>query len=176
MPNLTRRTLTTLMAAGLAAPGLARAAPAGREVVLDASKATGPLDRFFDLSVGSDYPGTLIRDANMAQLKTTVDELGFRYIRFHGIFHDVLNTVKRVDGKIVYDWTKIDYLYDHLLERHIKPFVELGFSPDALKTSDASIFYWKGNTSHPRFDEWAQLIDAFARHLIARYGAAEVHT
>ncbi len=181
-PDLTRRTLSStlasILAAGLAAPSLARALPsaAGREIVLDASQAKEPLDRFFDLSVGSDYPGTLIRDANQAQLKTAVDELGFRYIRFHGIFHDVLNTVKRVDGKIVYDWTKIDYLYDHLLERHIKPFVELGFSPDALKTSDASIFYWKGNTSHPRMDEWAGLIDAFARHLIQRYGAAEVHT
>jgi xylan 1,4-beta-xylosidase len=28
------------------------------------------LDRFFDLSVGSDYPGTLIRDARQAQFKT----------------------------------------------------------------------------------------------------------
>jgi xylan 1,4-beta-xylosidase len=175
-PNLTRRTLASILAAGLAAPGLARALSAGREITLDAAKAAVPLDRFFDLSVGSDYPGSLIRDSNLAQLATTVDELGFRYIRFHAIFHDVLHTVKSVDGKIVYDWTKIDYLYDQLLARHIKPFVELGFTPEALKTSDNSIFYWKGNTSHPRFDLWAHLIDAFARHLLERYGAAEVHS
>ena len=30
---------------------------------------TGLVDRFFDLSVGSDYPGTLIRDDSQAQLK-----------------------------------------------------------------------------------------------------------
>ena len=39
------------------------------------------------------------------------------------------------NGKTVYDWTKIDQLYDDLLARHIKPFVELGFTPKALATS-----------------------------------------
>jgi beta-xylosidase len=34
-----------------------------------------------------------------------------------------------VDGKPVYDWTKIDQLYDRLLKMGIKPFVELGFTP-----------------------------------------------
>ena len=179
MPDkLSRRDLVATLAA---AAGVVAVAPAfsdtlGRNVSLDVRKATTPLDRFFDLSVGSDYPGTLIRDANQAQLKTAVDELGFRYIRFHDIFHDVLGTVKVVDKKLVFDWTKIDYLYDNLLKKGIKPFVELGFTPDAMKTSDQTIFYWKGNTSHPRFDMWRQLIEAFARHLIERYGAAEVRT
>jgi xylan 1,4-beta-xylosidase len=175
--KISRRSLSALMLVGMAgAPGAFAKSVKGRQVALDMSQATQPLDRFFDLCVGSDFPGTLIRDDSQAQLKTTVDELGFRYIRFHDIFHDVLGTVKSVDGKIVYDWTKIDYLYDALLAKKIKPFVELGFSPDALKTSDQTIFYWKGNTSHPRFDLWAHLIDAFARHIIARYGIEEVRT
>src|ERR1700690_1889522 len=88
-----------------------------------------PVDRFFDLSVASDYPGTLIRPDSQAQLKTAVDELGFRYIRFHAVFHDVLDTVRIENGKCIYDWTKIDQLYDDLLANHIKPFVELGFTP-----------------------------------------------
>ncbi|MDI7775347.1 beta-xylosidase [Asticcacaulis sp. EMRT-3] len=136
----------------------------------------GPLDHFFDLSVGSDYPGTLIRDDSLAQLQTAEDELHFRYIRFHAIFHDVLGTYKIVNGQPVYDWTKIDYLYDHLLKIGIKPFVELGFTPEAMKTSDQTIFYWKGNTSHPDPKLWAGLVDAFARHIEARYGKDEVRS
>jgi xylan 1,4-beta-xylosidase len=147
-----------------------------RPIEADADRTTGPVDRFFDLSVGSDYPGTLIRDDSMAQLKLTVDELGFRYIRFHAIFHDVLGTVRVENGKTVYDWTKIDQLYDDLLARHIKPFVELGFTPKALATSGNSIFYWKGNTSHPDPAGWKSLIDAFIRHIEARYGQAEVRS
>ena len=130
------------------------AQPAAREIVADIRETTGPVDRFFDLSVGSDYPGTLIREDTQAQLKTAVDELGFRYIRFHAIFHDVLGTVRVENGKTVYDWTKVDQLYDDLLARHIKPFVELGFTPKALATSSNSIFYWNGNTSHPKPEGW----------------------
>lgn len=147
-----------------------------RVIVADVHDTSGPVNRFFDLSVGSDYPGTLIRPDSQQQLQMVTDELGFRYIRFHAIFHDVLGTVREENGKIVYNWTKIDQLYDDLLARHIKPFVELGFTPQALKTSDNSIFYWHGNTSHPKPEQWSALVAAFARHIEQRYGRAEVRT
>ena len=157
----------------------ASAAPAPepvRAIEVDVARAAAPIDRAFDLSVGSDFAGTLIRPDSLAQLDTAVRELGFRYVRFHDIFTDALGTVKMRDGRIVYDWTKIDQLYDALLARKIKPFVELGFTPDALKTSDQTIFYWKGNTSHPQAEGWAGLIDAYVRHLRQRYGAEEVRS
>jgi len=147
-----------------------------RSLVVDLNQTAAPVDRFFDLSVGSDYPGTLLREDSLAQLKMTTDELGFRYIRFHAIFHDALRTVKVENGETVYDWTKIDQLYDALLARHIKPFVELGFTPAALATSQNSIFFWHGNTSHPKPEGWRDLIDAFIRHIEARYGRDEVRT
>ncbi len=157
------------------APAAASAAEAPpREITVDVARAERPLDRFFDLSVGSDFPGTLIRPDSQAHLKLAVDELGFRYLRFHDIFHDVLGTVRVVDGRTVYDWTKIDQLYDDLLSKGIKPFIELGFTPKAMTTSEQTIFYWKGNTSHPKLEPWRDLVDAFVRHLRERYGAAEV--
>jgi xylan 1,4-beta-xylosidase len=150
--------------------------PETRVIFVNLKDTTGPVDRFFDLSVGSDYPGTLIRDDSQAQLKVAVDELGFRYLRFHAIFHDVLGTVKVEDGKTVYNWSRIDQLYDDLLARHIRPFVELGFTPKALATSENNIFYWHGNTSHPKPDGWRALVNAFIRHIEERYGKAEVRT
>jgi xylan 1,4-beta-xylosidase len=143
---------------------------------VDIGTLSGPVDRFFDLSVGSDFPGTLIRPDSQAQLKLVVDELGFRYIRFHAIFHDVLETLRLDNGKVTYDWSKIDQLYDELLAKHIRPFVELGFTPKALATSQNSVFYWKGNTSHPEPAGWRDLVCAFIRHLEGRYGRAEVRT
>jgi len=145
-----------------------------RIVAADLEKSSGPVDRFFDFSVGSDYPGTLMRDDSQAQLKLATEELGFRYLRFHAIFHDVLGTVRVENGKTIYDWSKIDQLYDDLLARHIRPFVELGFTPQALATSQNSIFYWKGNTSHPNPEGWQRLVDAFVRHIEERYGKDEV--
>lgn len=148
----------------------------GRAITLDISDARRPVDHFFDLSVGSDYPGTLIRNDSQVQLKLVTQELGFRYIRFHAIFHDILGTVKVENGRTVYHWTKIDQLYDDLLARGIRPFVELGFTPQALATSNNSIFYWHGNTSHPLPDGWRDLIAAFTRHIEQRYGKNEVRT
>jgi len=152
----------------------AYAAPPQRRIVLDLAEARQPLDRFFDHCVGADYPGTLMREDSLAQLQTAVDELGFRHLRFHAIFHDVLKTVRREGDRLVFDFGGIDRLYDALLARRIRPFVELGFTPLALKTSGSQIFYWAGNTSHPEPAGWAALVDAFIRHLLQRYGAAEV--
>lgn len=174
--KLLRRLAGAAALVAVLAATVATAKPAARPIDIDVAKAVKPVDRFFDLAVGSDYPGTLIRDDSQAQLKTAADELGFRYVRFHAIFHDVLGTVKVVDGKTVYDWTKIDRLYDDLKARKMKPFVELGFTPEAMKTSDNKIFWWQGNTSHPKPEAWAVLIDAFIRHVEARYGRDEVRT
>jgi len=169
-----RQSLTLLALAATFSAAQATARP--RQISIDVAKAGAPIDRSFNLSVGADYPGTLMRNDSMAQLKTAVDELGFRYIRFHGLFHDKLGTVKRVDGRIVYDWTGVDQLIDDLLARRIKPFVELGFTPAAMATSGQTLFYWKGNTSHPEPKAWATLLDAFVRHVRVRYGATEVRS
>ncbi|MCI4589492.1 beta-xylosidase [Sphingobium sp. BYY-5] len=162
----------------LAQSSKAPSAPAaqGRSLDVDLSRAGAPIDRAFDLSVGSDFAGTLSRADSLAQLATAVDELGFRYVRFHAPFHDALHTVQRRDGKIVYDWAGLDRLFDALLARRIKPFVELGFTPEAMATSKQTIFYWKGNTSHPEPKAWAALVDAFVRHMRERYGAEEVRS
>lgn len=170
MRSLYRGTL----ALGACLATTAAAAQPDRTITIDLAAAREPVDRFFDLSIGSDYPGTLIRPDSQAQLATVVRELGFRYVRFHDIFHDTLGTVRVVDGRTVYDWTRIDQLYDALLAKGIRPFVELGFTPNAMRTSEQTIFYWKGNTSHPKPDQWRALIDAFVRHVRHRYGAQEV--
>jgi xylan 1,4-beta-xylosidase len=43
-----------------------------------------------------------------------------------------------------------------------------------MKTSEQTIFYWKGNSSHPKLEPWRDLIDAFVRHVRKRYGADEL--
>src|SRR6476660_4128083 len=36
------------------------------------------------------------------------------------------------DGKPVYDWTIVDRIFDTYLERGLKPYVQIGFMPEAL--------------------------------------------
>ncbi|WP_292104619.1 cellulase family glycosylhydrolase [Brevundimonas sp.] len=149
-------------------------AASGREITVDLNAPARPRDRMALHSVGADYPGVTGRDDALAQLRIVRDELGFDYIRFHAIFHDDMGVYREVDGRPVYDFSRIDRLYDRFLEMGIRPFIELGFTPHDMRTSDQTLFYWQGNTSHPDPEKWEGLIDAFVRHLIARYGAEEV--
>src|SRR4026207_2399774 len=43
-----------------------------RRMEIDIPRAGRPVDRFFDFSIGSDYPGTLIRPDSQAHLKLAV--------------------------------------------------------------------------------------------------------
>jgi xylan 1,4-beta-xylosidase len=59
--------MTLGLALGMHAMAAHAGGPAPRHVALDLSRAAAPMDRFFDLSVGADYPGTTGRAENLAR-------------------------------------------------------------------------------------------------------------
>jgi xylan 1,4-beta-xylosidase len=156
---------------------LAAQTSAPRVIHADMNAVSGPRSTAYNFCVGADHGGMLLREANQQQLALARQELGFRYIRFHGIFLDDLEAYKEVDGKPVYNWTKIDTVYDVIRKAGMKPFIELGFMPNDLASGKQTIFYWKGNVTQPKdYKKWGDFIEAFARHLQQRYGDAEVAT
>ncbi|MDQ6420027.1 helix-turn-helix domain-containing protein [Paenibacillus sp. LHD-117] len=110
------------------------------------------------------------------QLTELQRKLGFRFIRFHGIFNDEMMVYREDDqGNPLYNWTYVDNLYDFLLGEGIRPFVELGFMPTALRRSNETIFWWKANISPPSDQaKWNALVRAFVAHCANRYGMEEV--
>jgi xylan 1,4-beta-xylosidase len=148
-----------------------------RAVVADMATIVGARDMAWQDCVGADHPGILLRPGNLAQLKLVHDELGFKFIRFHGILHDDMEVYREVNGKPVYNFDKIDAAYGAILNLGMKPFVEIGFMPHDLASGTKTIFYWKGNGSPPKdWSKWADFMTAFARHLEARFGVAEVRS
>ncbi len=146
-----------------------------RVIVVDVAKPSGPRDSFWRACVGSGHAGIMLHDDNLKQLALVQQEIGFERIRFHGLFDDDMAVCRVVDGKPVYDFSKIDQLYDAFLKINIRPFVELGFMPGDLASGTTTVFYYKGNVTLPKdYDQWGGLIRAFAKHLIDRYGVAEV--
>ena len=119
-----------------------------------------------------------LREDFAKQLKMLQSDIGFEYIRFHGIFADELLAYnEKPDGEIYYNFNHTDKLIDLLLENNIKPFLELGFMPKDLTSTDASIFWWNCNVSPPNdINKWLDFLEAFIRHLINRYGIDEVLT
>jgi xylan 1,4-beta-xylosidase len=155
--------------------GTPTAAQPIRHIVADMTAVSGPRDMAWQDCVGADHPGILLRPANLAHLKLAHDEIGFKFIRFHGIFHDDMEAYREVGGQPVYNFDKIDAVYGAILKTGMKPLVEIGFMPSDLASDTRTIFYWKANGSPPKdWGRWADFITAFTRHLEARFGKAEV--
>lgn len=113
------------------------------------------------------------------QLEELQREIGFEYIRFHGIFCDDMMVCNlNEEGKIIYNWTYVDELLDFFRKVNIKPFIGLDFMPSEIKESDeTAFFWWKANISGPRdIKLWTDLVDKFIKHCINRYGLTEVET
>jgi xylan 1,4-beta-xylosidase len=147
-----------------------------RVIEVDVKASKGKLSQTFNMCVGAGRANEGLRADWQQQLAETNRDAGFRYIRMHGLLTDDMG-VYRVDarGKEQYNFQYIDALYDYLLSIHVKPFVELGFMPAALASSDKTIFWWRGNVTPPRsYEQWGSLIKALTEHFTARYGAAEV--
>lgn len=148
-----------------------------RSIAVDVGHVKGPRDMFWRLCVGADYPGILLRPDNLAHLRLVREELGFEYIRFHGIFHDSMGAYREVDGRPVHDFTRIGAVYDAILAIGMKPFVEIGFMPNALASRQETIFYWQANGAPPKdYDRWRDFITAFATFLLERYGREEIRS
>ncbi len=167
------------------------------QIRVDAGATLGelkPIWRFF----GADEPNY----ATMRHGRKLVGELG--ELRLRDVFfraHNLLTTgdgtpalkwgstdVYREDaaGNPVYSWTILDGIFDTYLGRGVRPYVEIGFMPEALSVKPEPYrHHW---TPAAKYDEiytgwayppkdyakWAELVFQWVKHSVAKYGAAEV--
>lgn len=130
---------------------------------------------FWNTCIGAGRACEGLRFDWQKQLKMTVTDCGFRYIRFHGLLCDEMGIYQKRNGVVFYNYTYVDMLFDSLLEARIRPFVEFGFMPDDLASGTGTQFWWKGNVTPPKdYDAWAKLLTNLISHWILRYGKAEV--
>jgi xylan 1,4-beta-xylosidase len=91
-------------------------------------------------------------------------------------------------GKAVYDWTIVDRIFDTYLQARAKPFVEIGFMPQALSSAPEPYQapwipgapnkdYGSGWSYPPRdYQKWSELVYQWARHCAEKYGQAEAES
>jgi xylan 1,4-beta-xylosidase len=91
-------------------------------------------------------------------------------------------------GNPIYDWTLTDRIFDSYLARGVRPYVQLGFMPQALSTKPEPYrHHW---TPKARYEEiylgwaappkdyakWSELCYQWTKHCVEKYGRAEVET
>lgn len=89
-------------------------------------------------------------------------------------------------GSPVYDWTIADRILDTYLQAGAKPFVEIGFMPEALSRKpqpytphwnpgDKFDQYYIGWAYPPKdYAKWGELVYQWVRHTVQKYGSEEV--
>lgn len=141
----------------------------------------GRLSEAWRHCVGTGRIELALRRDYQDSLKLLEDDIGFRYIRGHGLLSDGMAVHRPYEWegtrRVHHSFTYLDQIVDAYLDLGIRPFVELGFMPEELASGKQTVFWWRGHVTPPRsYQEWADLVRATVAHLVDRYGLDEVRT
>ena len=106
----------------------------------------------------------------------------FRFWRSHNIFSDreapwgLLSGGKVYqedsNGNPIYNWDRLDQVFDLIVNAGLTPIVELGFMPEALTSDPDRVGDWGvANVAPPKdYVKWKELVKETVQHLLERYG------
>lgn len=156
--------------------------------IIDLSKITfEPYKKKWQFCVGSGNAKLALQTDYQEQLKYIHDQLGFKRVRFHGIFNDGLYVVRGLDDLFNLNidtpnireisFQQVGKILDAVIKSGVKPFIEIGMMPRLLAKDDKSIFKYKDYVSMPKnINEWNNLVQYFIQFIVNRYGIDEVKT
>jgi xylan 1,4-beta-xylosidase len=168
-------------------------------IQVDAGRTLGPLKpiwRFF----GADEPNyATMKDGR--KLLGDLGRLGQPQVFFRT--HNLLNSGdgtpafkwgstgiydEDAASRPVYNWTVVDRIFDTYLTNDIRPYVEIGFMPEALSRKPEPYQHaWRPGLpyneiytgwAYPPKDyaKWAELVYQWTKHCVEKYGRAEVES
>src|SRR5688572_13956811 len=197
--------LALITCAASAATALAQAAPASQpswqpfpvSIRVDAASDQGelkPIWRFF----GADEPNYAYMEHGQKLLRE-LGEMRPKQVFFRT--HNLLTTgdgtpalkwgstnayTEDAQGNPVYDWTIVDRIFDAGLKNGVRPYVQIGFMPQALSVKPEPYrHHW---TPRAKYEEiytgwayppkdwakWEELVYQWAKHSVEKYGKDEV--
>jgi xylan 1,4-beta-xylosidase len=165
---------------------------------IDVEKSKGemrPVWRFF----GYDEPNyTYMKDGKKLLSQLAALSPATVYVRTHNLLTSGDGTpalkwgstnayTEDKEGRPVYDWKIVDRIFDTYLERGLKPYVQIGFMPEALSIKPKPYQHkWAPNNRNPLgtgwaypprdYNKWAELVYRWVKHSVDKYGRAEVET
>ena len=139
-----------------------------------------PFRNLTDYCVGTGRLDLALHREYQEQLSAVQKECRFRHVRGHGLFSDQMGIYQEwgppfAEKEQWYCFTYLDRVIDAWLENGLEPFLELGFMPEKLSSSQQTLFYWKAHTVPPKDpEEWCRLLRETLKHLVHRYGRERV--
>lgn len=201
MTTCTGRALLVALILSLSASAAAPVVGQGDRAVIrvDAATTLGPLKPIWAF-FGYDEPNyTYMKDGRRLLTELAALSPVPVYVRMHnlltsgdgsaGLKWGSTNAYSEdASGRPQYDWRIVDRIFDTLVERKMKPLVEIGFMPEALSTKptpyrhawapgdDYSKVYTGWSYPPTDYAKWGELAYQWVRHSVAKYGRAEVES
>ena len=91
-------------------------------------------------------------------------------------------------GRPAYHWVLLDRIFDTYTHQGVRPYVEIGFMPEALSIKPEPYqHHWTPQAAYDEiytgwayppkdYVKWAELVYRWSRHCVERYGRAEVES
>lgn len=92
------------------------------------------------------------------------------------------------NGNPIYDYRIVDLIFDTYLKNGVRPYVQLGFMPQAMSTKPEPYMHeWRPGLPYDEvytgwayppksFEKWGELVYQWTKHCVERYGRSEVET
>jgi len=136
---------------------------------------TVALPHAWERIVGGGHATLALRADYQAQLRRVHQDLGFQYVRFHGLLSDDVGTLTQQGRDSVHSFYNVHRVWDAVLDIGMRPFVGLSFTPTAIASGEATMVRHRDNVTPPKnWSDWSALVRKLAASAVARYGAPAV--
>lgn len=146
-----------------------------------------PVSDVYRVGVGHDHAFQFHRKDVCSFMEKMQQDIGFKYVRFHGLFDDDMLVVQSIvdyfrmrfipRGKKIRDvnFHQVADVLDNVLDCGYLPWVELSFMPSLLAKGKKKGLRYLNNICLPKnWGVWSQFIQDFIRFCLYRYGQDNV--
>lgn len=144
-----------------------------QEVVCDCQKRSRAGNCPLMMSIGWAREGILA--PVQEQIQQAQREIGFTYLRMHGIFDDRMQIFQGTSEQYSFNFNYFDLLYDFVLAQGLLPYLEFSYMPSALAVRSETYYSHRCSICPPSdWVVWNELVSETILHCVNRYGRASV--
>ena len=136
-------------------------------------KTTQPLKRIWNRIINIGSAQDMLRSEIQEHVLLLKASLDFAYVRFGNPFSKEM-FIDVNDPNHQYNFSRLDAVFDFLQKIGAIPFIELGGKPQIVSKSARQSVLYELFEDIQSMGNWAALMEAFLRHIVARYGRKQV--
>ena len=135
-----------------------------------------PYHKYWEEMINIGRASDLLKAKVQHQTLFLRDQLGFRYVRFWGVFDEDMELRAGHDVKQL-NFDKLDEVLDFLIQNNLIPFIELGNKPIIImRDIMENVLLNEGEPIFRELPEFRAVLGKFFHHLLTRYRAEHVRS